>query len=267
VNRALFGRTLAAYRVRVVLCALGVFAWGLVPPMIYATFGRQLAAFIQGNPLFSQFSQFGGGDIFSVTGTIALGFIHPFTIVLLGIFAVGFSTVAVAGERQRGTLEVVLARPISRHAFYTTLFVAGALFLALLLALEVVANSLSATVMGVAGGLSATNIVLLWLNGWLLFVAYMAVGFAASVSFDRLAPALGVTLVFVLVNYLLDVIGSLWPDAAWIERYSMFHLVQAKQVLEHGLPAGDALLLGAIAAIAIGYAWIVFPRRDLAAPV
>ncbi len=54
------------------------------------------------------------------------------------------------------------------------------------------------------GYTSATGVALLWLNGWLLFTAFMAVAFAASVSFDRLAPALGVSLVFVLVNYLAN---------------------------------------------------------------
>ena len=32
---------------------------------------------------------------------------------MLGIFAVGSTTGAIAGERQRGTLEILLARPVS----------------------------------------------------------------------------------------------------------------------------------------------------------
>ena len=266
MNGPLFRRTVAAYRIRVLLCAIGVFAWGLVLPIVYATFGKDIAGFIQGNPVFSQFTQFGGGDVFSVSGTIALGFIHPFTLVLLGIIAVGLPVAAIAGERQRGTLEVLLARPMSRHALYTTLFVIGAIFLAVLLALELLANLISAEASGVGAGLDVGNMAALWLNGWLLFVAFMAFGFAASVSFDRMAPALGITLAFVLVNYIVDVVGSLWPSAAWISSYTLFNLVQAKQVLEEGLVPGDALVLALVVAAAIAYAWIVFPRRDLAAP-
>ena len=65
-----------------------------------------------------QFANFGGGDIFSLSGPIALGLIHPIAIILTSVFAVGFSTSAIAGERQRGTLEVALARPIARRTFY-----------------------------------------------------------------------------------------------------------------------------------------------------
>ena len=34
---------------------------------------------------------------------------------MLGIIAIGYPATAIAGERQRGTLEVLLARPVSRR--------------------------------------------------------------------------------------------------------------------------------------------------------
>lgn len=243
-----------------------MFAWGFVLPVIYATFGQDLKELVEGNPLLSQFSQFGGGDVFSLHGSIALGFIHPFTLVLMGIFAIGFSTLAVAGERQRGTLEVILARPISRHVYYLTLVVAGALFLAVLLGLHLVASIASASVMGVLDELALTNVPLLWVVGWLLFMCFLTIGFAASVSFDRLAPALGITLTIVLVSYLLEVVGSLWPDAAWLQEYSLFHHLAARQVLDGRLMPADVALFATVIAAAVAYAWVVFPRRDLAAP-
>jgi ABC-type transport system involved in multi-copper enzyme maturation permease subunit len=104
------------------------------------------------------------------------------------------------------------------------------------------------------------------LNGWLLFSAYLAIAFAASVSFDRLPPALGVPLIFLLVNYLADAIGSLWPDVSWLRDWSMFHLVKAQAVLEGNVAISDLAVLAVIGVVAVVYAWIVFPRRDLAAP-
>jgi ABC-2 type transport system permease protein len=178
--------------------------------------------------------------------------------------AIGYPAIAIAGERQRGTLEVTLSRPISRRTLYTTSFVAGLLFIGILLALELLANVASAVVMGVGNELG--NVALLWLNGWLLFGAYMAIAFAASVSFDRLPPALGVPLAFLVINYLLDVIGSLWPDAAWLRDWTMFHLVKAKDVLAGQVALTDIALLLVIGGIAVGYALWAFPRRDIAAP-
>ena len=106
----------------------------------------------------------------------------------------------------------------------------------------------------------------MWLNGALLFWAFGAIALLASVSFDRLTPAVGISLAVVLVSYFLDVLGSLWPDAKWLQPYSLFHYVDAKADLA-GLPhASDFVVLAAVIAVAVGAALVVFPRRDLAAP-
>jgi hypothetical protein len=85
--------------------------WGAILPVIFATFGKELGDLVRGNALLSQFAQFGGGDIFSLAGTIALGFVHPFTLLLMGIVAIGFPATAIAGEREKGTLEVTCLAP------------------------------------------------------------------------------------------------------------------------------------------------------------
>jgi hypothetical protein len=107
---------------------------------------------------------------------------------------------------------------------------------------------------------------LFWLNAVLLFGAIASVGLAASVSFDRLTPAIGLTVGFTVVSYFLEVLGSLWPDAQGLQRYSVFHYFDAKQVLEGNVVVGNFVILAVVAAVAIGWALVEFPRRDLAAP-
>jgi hypothetical protein len=143
----------------------------------------------------------------------------------------------------------------------------GALFLGVLLVISICTCLVSTTLVGVGDELEAANLPWLWLNGWLLYLAFLSIGFAASVSFDRVAPALGVTLVILLVMYFINVIASLWPDVAWLDPYSMFHYMQARAVLTGTIRPGDLGLLAAISAIAVAYAWVAFPRRDLAAPI
>ena len=64
---------------------------------------------------------FGSGSLFTLPGAITLGMQHPLAIAMVGIFAVGAAATAVAGERARGTLEVLLARPISRLTLYLSM--------------------------------------------------------------------------------------------------------------------------------------------------
>jgi len=204
--------------------------------------------------------------VFTLAGSVALGYIHPIAIILVAIFAVGFSTTAVAGERQRGTLEVVLARPVSRRVLYATLLVSLLLFLGIVLAASIVGTVVGSAIAGVLDELPIDRLPVLWLNGLLLWGAFGAIGLAASVSFDRLTPALGVTVAIVVVSYFLQILGSLWPDAAGLQRYSLFHYLAASDVLAGITNVAGLLLLAAVGAIAIAWAEIVFPRRDLAAP-
>jgi ABC-2 type transport system permease protein len=210
--------------------------------------------------------EFGGGDVFSLSGSIALGSIHPIAIVLNSIFAVGFAVAAIAGERQRGTLEVLLARPLSRRTVYATVLVAAFLFVALAMAATIVGIVVGSVLGGVTGELVAGRLALFWLNGVLLFGAIASIGLAASVSFDRLSPALGVTVALVVVMYFLEVLGQFWPDAKFLQPFSLFHYYDPKTILEGVAQTGDFVLLAVVAAIAIGWAMFEFPRRDLAAP-
>jgi ABC-2 type transport system permease protein len=266
MNRALLAYTWRSQRLKLVVVCVGLAIWSALLPIVYGTFGQTFRSIIDSGLIPKQLMQFGGGDIFSLSGAMALGAIHPISLILNSIFAAGFATSAVAGERQRGTLEVLLARPLSRRTLYLTLLVAVLSFIAVAVAASVVGSTIGAAIGGVAGELVPARLPFFWLNAVLLFGAIAAVGLAASVSFDRLTPAIGLTVGFTVVSYFLEVLGTLWPDAQGLQRYSIFHYFDAKQVLEGNVVVGNFVILAAVAAVAIGWALVEFPRRDLAAP-
>jgi beta-exotoxin I transport system permease protein len=266
MNGAWFGHLWRAHRARLAIVSVALFAWGALLPIIFDAFGEQFEALMDSGVIPAQFAQFGGGDIFSLTGSIALGVVHPIAVGLILVFAVGFGGSAIAGERQRGTLEVLLSRPISRRRLYGTVLAAMALFVAVTCGAMTLGALAGTGLTGRVDDLGPQNLPVLWLNAALLFGAIGAISLAASISFDRLTPALGLSLGFVLVSYFLDVIGQLWPDAAGVQPYSLFHYLDARAALS-GLPdPADFAVLLVVIGCAIGYALVVFPRRDLAAP-
>ena len=210
----MFGQTWRAQGIKLALVSAALAIWGFLMPVIYAQFGSQFRAILESGILPAQFAKLGGGDIFTLPGSIALSLIHPIAIILTSVFSVGFSATAIAGERQRGTLEVALARPIARQIFYRTLLAASFGFVAVTVTVLLAGGIAGAAFAGVTGELPIRHFPLLWLNAILLFGSIAAVGLAASSSFDRVAPALGVTLGFVIVMYFLEILGSLWPAAA-----------------------------------------------------
>ena len=266
MNAVLFGHLWRSQRTKLLIVCVAMAAWNVFLPVIYKSFGSQMKALIDSGVIPEQFTNFGGGDVFSLAGSIALGYVHPIAIILVSVFAIGFTTSAVAGERQRGTLEVLLARPLSRTTVYVTLLVAAVLFVGLVLIAASVGTVLGSTVAGVLDELPAERLPLLWLNGMLLWGTFAAIGLAASVSFDRLTPALGITLAIVVVMYFLDILGSLWPDAKGLQPYSLFHYLASRDVLTGTVDLFGLGLLAVVGAAAIAVALVVFPRRDLAAP-
>ncbi|HEV7809250.1 MAG TPA: hypothetical protein VGO64_01520 [Candidatus Limnocylindrales bacterium] len=73
-------------------------------------------------------------------------------------------------------------------------------------------------------------------------------------------------MAIVVVSYFLEILGSLWPDAAGLQPYSLFHYLAARDVLNGTINAAGLALLAAVAGVAVAWAVTVFPRRDLAAP-
>ena len=266
MNLALYWFAWRAQRVRLAVVSAGLLLWGFLLPVIYAQFGSKFRALLESGIVPAEFARFGGGDVFSLPGSIALGLIHPIAMILTSIFAVGFSSSAVAGERQRGYLEVVLARPISRRALYVSLAAAAFSFVALSVTALLSGGLAGSIVAGVIDELEIGQVPLLWLNAFLLFASVAAIGLAASVSFDRLPPALGVTIGIVVSTYTLDVLGSLWPRAQFLQPYSLFHYLKAKAILMGAAEPRDLVVLAAVMVSAIAWALVVFPRRDLAAP-
>ncbi|MEO5939855.1 MAG: ABC transporter permease subunit, partial [Candidatus Limnocylindrales bacterium] len=266
MNLTLFGHLWRSQRTKLVIVCVAILAWSSFLPVIYQSFGQQMRVLVDSGIIPKQLTSFGGGDVFSLPGAIAVGYIHPISIILVSIFAIGFAASAVAGERQRGTLEVLLARPISRRRVYATLLAAVLFFVGVVLIASILGTVLGSAIVGVADELALERLPLLWLNGILLWGSIGAIALAASVSFDRLTPALGLTLAIVVISYFLYVLASLWPDAKGLEPYSIFYYLASRDILNGIVNVGGLALLAAVGAGAIAFALVVFPRRDLAAP-
>lgn len=266
MNRALLLRIWASAGLRIGIVAIVTFGWGWLIVFLYSQFSDTIRQLVNENTAFSQLANFGSGNLFTVPGAITLGTQHPFLIALIGIFAVGSGATAIASERQAGTLEVVLARPIPRIAYLVTHEFAILVVIAVLVALLLAGMTVGMTVAGYTGQVDLGQLPLVWLNGFLLWAAFTTFSLAASASSDRPGPAIGLALAYLLVNYFLEILGSFWDAAKWIQSYSLFDHFQPTEILGGHPDPFDFALLAVIALVPLAFALWHFPRRDLAAP-
>jgi ABC-2 type transport system permease protein len=266
LNLRLYFQTLRWNRVRHAAIVVAAIGWGMLIPIIYVQFAAAFKDLADSGIFPRELLNFGSGSLFTLPGALTLGLQHPLAIAFVGIFAVGSTVSAVAGERENGTLEVLLSRPISRRTLYVTLAVAVATLIAIVLIALLAGQLIGVMIQGVTDELELGLMPLVFLNGLMLWAAFAAFGLAASVSFDRHAPALGLTMAYLLINYFLEILGSLWRDVAWSQEYSLFHHFNPGEILTGKADPLDFLILAVAIVIPVAYALIVFPRRDLAAP-
>jgi ABC-2 type transport system permease protein len=266
MNARLFLQTLRWQRVRLLVVIVAGVAWGALMPFIYSAFSDVFRDMANSGAIPDELLNFGSGSLFTLPGTVTLGLQHPMALAMIGIFAVGASSAAIAGERVRGTLEVLLARPISRTVLYVSILVA--LLLSVLVVIVAILGGMtaSASVVGISDELDASKMPLVVLNGFGMWAAFTTFGLAMSVSFDRPGPAIGLSLAWLLVNYFLEILGSLWADAAWTQEYSLLHHFNPSEILTGALDPVDLVIVYVAALVPIVYALLVFPKRDLAAP-
>ncbi len=266
MNLRLYLQTLRWNRVRLAAVVVAAIGWGILIPIIYVQFAQAFKDLANSGVLPRELMNFGSGSLFTLPGALTLGLQHPLAIAFVGIFAVGSTASAVAGERESGTLEVLLSRPISRRTLYVTLAAAVATLIAIVLVALLGGQLIGVLIQGVTNELDLGLMPLVFLNGLMLWAAFGAFGLAASVSFDRHGPALGLTIAYLLVNYFLEILGSLWRDVAWSQQYSLFHHFNPGKILTGDADPLDFLMLTVAIVIPVVYALVVFPRRDLAAP-
>jgi ABC-2 type transport system permease protein len=262
----LFVQTLRWQRVRLAAVVLAGAAWGAVLPVIYNAFSDVIRDLASSGAFPEEMLNIGSGSLFTLPGTVTLGLQHPLSLAMLGVFAVGASSTAIAGERARGTLEVLLARPISRVALYISML--AALLVTVVIVLTAILGGMvaSATVIGLADELDLGLTPIVLANGFGLWAAFTTFGLAMSVTFDRPGPAIGLSLAWLLIHYFLEILGSLWTDAAWTQEYSLLHHFNPGEILTGMLDPFDIVVVFGAAVVPLIYALLVFPKRDLAAP-
>ncbi|MEV6768701.1 ABC transporter permease subunit [Nocardia sp. NPDC051030] len=203
----------------------------------------------------------GMSDFGSATGYLNATIFSLMGLLLMVIFAVTMA-VRTAAQEDSGTLDLLLAQPISRASLLRQRFAALAVQVGVVttvLGLSVIAGA-KAGKMDVPTGNILAAIAGLGLLGLAVAALTLCVG---AVTGHR-AQTLGGAALLVLTGYLFNSLGAFIDGAVWLQKFSPFHYAVGDTPLVNGWNAGDLGILAALAAAAIAVALTVFDRRDLA---
>lgn len=214
------------------------------------------------------------GDFMSVS------YVHPLVLSILCIWALGRAANAIAGEIDRGTMELLLAQPIRR----------GQVVLAHLCVDAIVFPSLCLTMwlgtycgtwwMGLQAAANPMQHVdpLRFLPALLcvamLLFSVSGLTMAISATGRSRARVWGWAITLLLGMFLVNVFGQIWPDVlGWLRPLTIHYHYQPQKLIQSAdwYAHGDVWFhLGVLAGIGLGgygFAWFWFNRRDLPAPL
>lgn len=194
-------------------------------------------------------------------GFLALGYSHPFFILLLSAWVVRVSAAAIAGEVGMGTMDLLATRPAPRWTFVIAgmktvavgLFViVGAAWLGTAIGLRLrpidVASSRLLPIAGMA---------------WLLFAAFGAVALLISASRRDGGMAIGWTTAVIAGSFVLDYVARLWTPAARLRPLSLFRYYEPQVIFASGAATAAIVVLALTIVAAAAAALVILARRDL----
>ena len=191
-------------------------------------------------------------------GVELMGFMGP---ALVAVYAITAGSAAIAGEEDRGGLEVTLSAPVSRVQLFGQRFTALLTGIAALMLTTAAVLWIFSAVLDMGLGLGAVASAAAALGIFGLFAGAVAIAVGAATGSP--AAARGVAALAVVASYLINALAQVTSVLRPARPISPYYLVLGNEPLAHGLRlVGAVSVLAAVAAIAAA-GGILFARRDL----
>ena len=199
-----------------------------------------------------------------LAGYLSLGFTHPLYLTLCVAAIVGFAARSLAGEMERGTVQLALARPVSRGQLYLSRTI-GVVAISVALAIVgplglVVGYRLAEPI----GEFSFGHLLPLAVANLALFLAIGGLALLGSATANSAGRVLGWGLAIFVLMYFVDYFAGIWNVLKPIEFLSLFDYYDPTTALVIGtVAAGDLLVLGLTGLAGYAAGLFVFANRDL----
>lgn len=191
-------------------------------------------------------------------GSTVFGILGP---ILTIIFAIGTGARAIAGDEENGSLELLIAHPVTRTR--VVLHRALALGIALVVAGLVVFGAILAIRGPIDLDLPTVHIAGAGLQLALLAAVFGTLALLVGAITGRRSLVIGVTAVVAVVTYLANGLAPQVEAIAWTQKLSPFYWYAGTPTLRDGLDPVNALLAAGATAVFLTGAVVAFNRRDV----
>ncbi len=263
----LFRRSLADRRVSLMVYAIGVAAYGVLILAIWPSLKDNVETL---NKLWETYPEglrkaFGGENFNFGTfdGFLSVEYFNQMWAIVMIAFSVSTATGSISAEIEKGTMELLLAQPISRRAILVTRHLYFELGVLMLIAATLVPIAIGTPLVG--GDLNYAGLVAFTIPAFLFFTAIGSVTFLFSALFNSRGVALFASLGLIIFSYALDILAKINDTVSEVHFLSIFYYWDPYRYLHSvDFAWADLAVLAGISIVATAGAVYWFERRDIA---
>ena len=207
---------------------------------------------------------FGGAQSFDFSTGRGYLDVELFSLVvpaLLTIAAIGFCAAAIAGEQELGTLDLLLANPLTRTRVVVEKALGAASTVGMLTAVVFVTLVVMDSLVDLQVGLA--NLAVACIGVGLVAYGYGALALLTGAATGSRTIAIGVPAALFAAAYLIVGLAGL---VSWLEPFrvvSPLYHATGTHPLDHGLPIANFAILVAWCTLTVLATIVIFERRDL----
>lgn len=201
-------------------------------------------------------------DFLSPVGWIASAIMHPIALTLQTMAALTVA-VSIPTEIERGTLDLVLSRPLSRGSYLASKIAAAVGSVALVQLAGLAVILLTRQTVGDMDAVAVAGVLRMFAGSFLLFLAFSMLAFLIASRSSLRGRTLGLAVGLVVASFFLNFLGLLFDEVELIRYLSPFNYFSPADQLTGEAPWTNLAVLAGVSALAAAGSFRFFSRRDL----
>lgn len=187
-------------------------------------------------------------------------FVWPMIVIFMMI---GFAGSALAGEIERGTIETLLAQPISRVKLFISRYLAGIFMLVIFVFFSIYAATPLCSAYDIS--FKAENFTSLAILSFIFALSIYSIGMFLSAIFSDRGKVFFISGIIIVAMYVLNILAAIKESLADLKYASFFYYFNPQKALVYNEIDQWAFLvfLGTALVLTI-LGLIIFAKRDIA---
>ncbi len=197
----------------------------------------------------------------SPIGYLSSQIYYLFLPILLSILSIGIGSSLIAKEESDGTIELLLARPISRVKLLAGKLTAGMAILGIVSVFAFLSTIIMVHEVGLPVGVMP--LLMTALACLLMATAYGSIAFMITTIGKAKRASIGLAVLIALGGYIINSLSATASVLKWPAKFMPFHYYHVAGMLEGHYRWPDFLVMLGIIFVCIFVSWFSFRRRDL----